>query len=58
MQLLHQNNISIWDVSSLQEMFLSRDFSMDVDFPFQFDGKISNNFGVLSMECVCPLTDL
>ena len=33
------NDINIWDVSSLQEMFLSREFNMDVDFPFQIDGK-------------------
>ena len=33
------NDINIWDVSSLQEMFLSKEFNMDVDFPFQIDGK-------------------
>jgi len=33
------NDINIWDVSSLQEMFLSREFNMEVDFPFTIDGK-------------------
>jgi len=33
------NNINIWDVSSLQEMFLSREFNMEVDLPFTIDGK-------------------
>ena len=33
------NDINIWDVSSLQEMFLSKEFNLDVDFPFQIDGQ-------------------
>jgi len=33
------NDINILDVSSLQEMFLSREFNMEVHFPFAIDGK-------------------
>ena len=47
------NDINILGVSLLQEMFLSNEFNMNVDFPFQINGQTFQRLWCL-VDGMCP----